>query len=174
MTRLLRTIDLTEGELSVIRRLMDDAFHDFDDDDWQHTIGGWHVLVHDGVELVAHAAVVERVLEIDDQPFRTGYVEGVATAPGRQGEGFGSAAMAEATELIRRTYELGALGTGAFHFYERLGWERWQGRTFVRDGDRRTHSVDDDGAVMVLRFGPSAEVDLAASISCDGRPGDDW
>ena len=37
-------------------------------------------------------------------------------------------------------YELGALGTGAHHFYERLGWQVWRGPLFVRtdDGDRRT------------------------------------
>jgi hypothetical protein len=33
--------------------------------------------------------------------------------------------------------------------------------------------VEDDG-VMVLRFGPSAAIDLHASMSCDERPGDDW
>jgi hypothetical protein len=33
---------------------------------------------------------------------------------------------------------------------------------------------EEDGYLMVLRFGPSEHVDLAESISCEARPGDDW
>ncbi|HEX2576665.1 MAG TPA: hypothetical protein VHK88_09985, partial [Aquihabitans sp.] len=50
-------------ELEAVRRIMDDAFEgDFDDDDWDHALGGLHVVVRDGDTVVAHAAVVERVL----------------------------------------------------------------------------------------------------------------
>jgi hypothetical protein len=75
---------------------------------------------------------------------------------------------------VRAQYELGALGTGEYAFYESLGWERWRGPTLVRaeGGDIRTSW--DDGAIMVLRFGRSADADLDAPISCEPRAGDDW
>ena len=166
---------LSEGRLSELRRLLDDAFRgDFSDDDWAHTVGGWHVtVVEDGV-VVSHAAVVARRLDVAGRPFAAGYVEGVATAPTRQGEGLGSLAMAEIGELIRRHFEMGGLSTDRHRFYGRHGWERWRGPTFVRDGAVARRTEDEDGGVMVLRFGPSRDVDLGASITCETRPGDDW
>ncbi len=84
-------------------------------------------------------------------------------------------AVAPVTDLIRAGFELGALGTGRHSFYERLGWERWQGPTFVRtaEGDVRRTEEDDDG-VMVLRTGPTADLDLTGPLACEERPGDDW
>lgn len=174
-TRTLRTADASADLLAEVRGLMDDAFAgDFSDQDWQQTIGGWHVVVTEADRVLSHAAVVPRVLEVAGRPFATGYVEGVATVPRRQGEGLGALAMAEATSYVHAVFELGALSTGSHAFYERLGWERWRGPTYVRDAGRLVRSADDDDGVMVLRFGPSADIDLSAAISCEARPGDDW
>ena len=52
-------------------------------------------------EIAAHASVVERELHVGGRPLRTGYVEAVATAPLRQGEGLGSLVMAEVSAYIR-------------------------------------------------------------------------
>jgi aminoglycoside 2'-N-acetyltransferase I len=165
--------------LASIRALLDDAFAsefavDFTEDDWAHTLGGTHVLVLDGEDVVAHAAVVGRDLDVGGRRFRAGYVEGVATAPSRQGHGLGSAAMAEAARIVRGSFELGALSTSVHHFYERLGWERWQGPSFVRREGTPVRTEDEDDGIMVLRFGPSAGLDLTAPITCDSRQGDDW
>lgn len=161
--------------LTGIRDLMDRAFEgEFTEEDWDHTIGGVHVVVEDAGEIVAHASVIERTIEIGGQGFRTGYVEGVATYPERQGGGFGTLAMKEIDRLVREGFELGALGTERQPFYERLGWERWRGPSFVRRGSELVRTRADDDALMVLRFGPSTHVDLAESISCEARPGDDW
>ena len=179
--RRLPTAALTATERADIRALMDEAFRDdddpdeaFTDDDWQHALGGTHVVLDVGGEILAHASVVERRLRIGDLVLRTGYVEAVATSPGRHGEGFGTLVMQDVGEIIRAGFELGGLGTGAQHFYERLGWRVWPGPTFVRtpDGDRAT--PDDDGFVMVLRTPSTPALDEAARISCDWRPGDAW
>jgi aminoglycoside 2'-N-acetyltransferase I len=173
--RILATAEVRRGLLTQIRHLLNDAFAgDFSDDDWEHTLGGRHVIVAHGDAVLSHAAVVPRILEVADRPLRTGYVEGVATAPGRQGEGLGSLAMTAAAGLVRRDFEMGALGTGRHRFYERLGWERWRGPTFARHGSEKIRTEEDDDGVMVLRFGPSADVDLTAALSCEFRPGDDW
>lgn len=178
--RSLPTGEMSGRQLSEIRTLLDAAFAadpdgEFGDDDWDHTVGGWHVLVRDDDLLVAHAAVVPRVIDVGDVSFRAGYVEGVATLPDRHAEGLGTRAMRPVNEHIRNRDELGVLGTGAHHFYERLGWERWRGPSFVRrSGGGLDRTADDDDGLMILRTGPSATVDLAAPITCEDRRGDCW
>jgi aminoglycoside 2'-N-acetyltransferase I len=158
-----------------VRALLDDAFAgEFSDDDWAHTLGGTHVLVRDGDDVVAHAAIVARDLDIGDRRWRAGYVEGVATASRRQGSRFGTAAMHEAARVVHAGFELGALATSVHPFYERLGWERWQGPSFVRRGDATVRTEDEDDGIMVLRFGPSTGLDLTEPITCESRRGDDW
>lgn len=176
------TDELSGGLLLDVRLLMDAAFDDpdqpdeaFDDDDWDHTLGGTHVLVLGAHgDVVSHAAVVDRIIDVGGRPLRTGYVEGVATRPASQGRGHGSRVMRRIGELIAERHQLGALGTGAFHFYERLGWERWQGPSFVRVGDELHRTPEDDDGIMVLRLDRALVPDLTAPISCDDRPGDVW
>ena len=158
-----------------VRRLLDEAFEgDFPEEDWRHTLGGWHVVVIEEGAVLSHAAAVPRTLEVAGRPLRSGYVEGVATAPGRHGEGLGSFAIWQLDRLLRREFEIGALSTGRHNFYERLGWERWRGPTYVRRGPELIRTEDEDDALMVLRFGPSLALDLTEPISCEARTGDDW
>jgi len=171
-----RTEDAPDGLLGQARALMDVAFDgDFGDDDWDHGLGGWHAVAVGRERVVSHASVVARVLEVDGRPFPTGYVEAVATDPGRHGQGIGSLVMEEIGDIIRRDHELGALGTGRHAFYERLGWERWAGPTYVRTtGGGLARTPEEDDGVMVLRFGPSEGIALDGTISCEERDGDDW
>ena len=153
-----------------------DPEEDFDDHDWQHALGGTHVLRLRDSQILAHASVVPRTLHVGGIPILTGYVEAVATLPEFQRHGHGTAVMRSIDAIIESDYELGALGTGAFHFYERLGWQRWRGPTAVRmpnGGVVRTPA--EDGYIMVLRTPATpADLDLAMSISCEWRAGDVW
>jgi aminoglycoside 2'-N-acetyltransferase I len=172
------TAELSTPELAAIRSLLERAFAPddpiFPDSDWEHALGGVHFIAQLGSDTVAHASVVERELHADGRPLRTGYVEAVATAPAFQGRGLGSLVMRAANELILATYQLGALGTGEHGFYARLGWQSWQGPTFVRmpNGDRRT--PDEDDGIMVLATPSGGPLDLTAPLSCEWRPGDVW
>lgn len=177
--RRLRTDQLTIGEVDAIRALLTAAFGPaeddrFTEDDWQHAIGGVHLVLALDAEILAHASVVERELHVGGKPLRTGYVEAVATAPSHQGSGLGTRVMRAAGAAIVERYQLGALGTGAHRFYERLGWRTWRGPSFVRtpSGDRAT--PDDDGYIMVLRTPSSPPLDETDPISCEWRPGDVW
>lgn len=170
-----RTEDAPEGLLEDARALVFAAFDGgFSEDDWDHALGGWHAVVMDTQRVVAHASVILRELTIGDRKVAAGYVEGVGTESAARGEGHGTRAMTEIAGIIRRDFELGALSTEAHQFYERLGWERWRGPTFVRSATGLTRTEDEDEGIMVLRYGPSASFDLTASISCEERSGDDW
>jgi aminoglycoside 2'-N-acetyltransferase I len=172
--RIVRSVAVSHESRAEIRSLLMDAFDgDFSDDDWHHTLGGWHVVATDGA-LLAHAAVVARDLEVDGRPFRAGYVEGVATTPLRQGEGLGAMVMHRVGQLLAAEFELGALSTERHGFYQRLGWERWQGPTFVRHGTDMVRSADEHDGIMVLRFDTTSTLDLTLPISCETRSGDDW
>ena len=176
LVRALPTSELSASSLRRLRRLLDASFSEgFSDADWLHTLGGWHVLVaEEESRIVGHAAVVPRRLEIGGQSFAAGYVEAVATLPERRRRGLGSRVMAEAAAVLHREFEVGALSTGRHRFYERLGWERWRGPTYVRQGPNLVRTADEDEGIMVLRFGVSAHVLAGEAIVCEARTGDDW
>jgi aminoglycoside 2'-N-acetyltransferase I len=179
MTRLRRatTAELGAEELAALRRLLFGAFAGrFDEHDWEHTLGGVHVLATEDDGVVAHGAVVPRTLVTGGRALRTGYVEGVATGVDRQGQGLATAVMAEVGQVIRDGYELGALadGTGIPGFYQRLGWETWQGPTFVAGPRGRERTAEEDGSILVLRTPATGKLDPAGSLVCDWRAGDVW
>ena len=178
MTRRIRTANLSPSEIDAIRTVLWAAFaadgEGMTDDDWQHALGGVHVVAEEGGRIVAHASVVPRAIHVGGRPLAAGYVEAVATDPARQGRGFGTAVMRVVGEIIRAGYELGVLGTGEHGFYERLGWRTWRGPSAVRTptGDRPT--PDEDGYILVLATPTSPPLDLDEPISCDWRAGDVW
>jgi aminoglycoside 2'-N-acetyltransferase I len=131
-------------------------------------------VLRDGAELIAHAAVVQRQLVHGDVPIRTGYVEAVAVRENRRGRGHGRAVMTEAERVIAAAYDLGALSTGLQGYYERAGWIRWLGPTYVLEPGGLTRTEDDDGGVFVLRTPTSPEFDLTGPLACDWRSGDVW
>jgi aminoglycoside 2'-N-acetyltransferase I len=86
----------------------------------------------------------------------------------------GTRLITESDAHIAAAYDLGALGTGEHAFYERLGWERWQGPTYERTATGDVRTPDDDDGVMVLRLPGSPVLNLRERLSCEWRPGDSW
>ena len=172
------THELTASEVGAIRELLWAAFPSgeeaFTEDDWQHATGGLHFVLELDGSIVVHASVVERELHVGGQPLRTGYVEAVATDPRRQGMGLGTRVMREVTSYIHERFELGALGTGSHHFYERLGWLTWRGPTSVRTDGGSHRTPGEDGCILVLPTPSSPSLDLTAALSCEWRPGEVW
>jgi aminoglycoside 2'-N-acetyltransferase I len=169
------TYVLSGEELRVLRELLDDAFDgSFSDDDWDHTVGGLHVLAREATLTVAHAAVVPRTLRVGDRPVSTGYVEGVATRRDRRHRGHATRAMRAVGSIIVRDYELGALSTGVPDLYRPLGWESWRGPTYAESPEGRLRTADEDDGVMVLRTDRTRDLDLTADLTCDWRAGDLW
>ena len=175
--RTVHTADLADSERNAIRRLLDDAFGGrFDDDDWEHTLGGLHVLLAEDGEIVGHAAVVARRLLHAGRAIRTGYVEALAVRSDRRRRGLADLAMTEAERVIRRAYDLGALsdGTGIPGFYNRRGWQTWTGPTYALGPDGPVRTADEDGSVLVRPTPTGPPLELHRPITCDWRPGDVW
>lgn len=173
--RTAHTADLEAATLTAARALLHDVFEgDFDEHDWEHSLGGVHALAWDGEELVGHASVVQRRLLHGGRALRAGYVEGVGVRADRRRRGVGGALMDTLERVVRGAYDLGALGATdeARDFYTGRGWRLWQGPTsaLTPAGTRRT--PDEDGAIYVL---PGATaLDLAGELTCDWRDGDVW
>jgi len=160
--------------LQEIRELLFLAFADrFTEDDWQHCLGGDHFVGTESDRIVTHAAIVPRLLVVGTRPLRAGYVEGVATAPDRQGNRLGSALMQHVNTAIDAGWQLGGLSTSRQTFYERNGWQRWLGPTFVAEGNVQRRTADEDAGVMV-RTPPGSRLDLTESLTCEARSGDYW
>jgi aminoglycoside 2'-N-acetyltransferase I len=168
--------ELDVADLTELRTLMSAAWPGggFSDDDFAHGMGGRHWIAQVDGRIVSHASVVERPIEVDGRRLRTGYLEAVATLPDFENRGIGSLVVGGATEHIRAAYDFGALSTGRPTFYERLGWERWHGPTFVRTESGLERTEEDDDGILVLRTPTTPPIDSAAPISCDWRSGDVW
>lgn len=167
--------DLSAATLARLRPLLDAAFPgDFSDDDWAHALGGVHVWIEVDGEPISHASVVTRRIECDGQVLDVGYVEAVATAAANRRCGYGSAVMARINTIIRDRFVIGLLSTGTHTFYERLGWQRWTGPTFVDAPDGRRATPGDDGDVMLLPTPRTPSLNLDGPIVCDWRAGDVW
>ncbi|MEV4442284.1 GNAT family N-acetyltransferase [Streptomyces sp. NPDC049577] len=170
------TSGLDAAALGAVRDLLDEAFDgDFSDADWDHTVGGMHVLVWSDGLLVAHGSLVQRRLLHGGHALSAGYVEGVAVRAGHRRRGHASAVMDALEGVLRRGgYRLGALGAAdeAVPLYTGRGWRPWRGPTSVLapTGVRRT--PEEDGSVFVLPV--DAALDLDGELTCDWRPGDVW
>jgi aminoglycoside 2'-N-acetyltransferase I len=170
------TADLDATALRAARALLDLVFGDeMTDQDWEHALGGMHALVWEADTLIGHASVIQRRLIHEDRALRTGYVEGVAVHPDRRGEGHGATVMEPLERIVRRAYDLGALGSTeeAAGFYAHRGWRQWQGETWALTPAGRVRTKDDDGGVYVLEP-PGVPLDIQGELTCDWREGDVW
>jgi aminoglycoside 2'-N-acetyltransferase I len=173
--RLACTWELDPDTLAAARDLVLRVFApDIEPADWDHALGGVHVLIEEDGAVIGHAAVVLRRLVHAGRALRCGYVEGVAVDVDARRRGHGRALMTAVGEVLRGGYELGALGAtdAAVRLYERHGWARWRGplSALTPDGIRPTPA--DQGAVFVLPI--TVPLELDEPLTCDWRDGDVW
>lgn len=175
--RVVHTAYLRPGEVTELRGLLDRAFEDrFDEADWDHSLGGLHVVIDVNDSMVAHAAVVQRRLLHGATPVRAGYVEGVAVDPDWRGRGYAGVIMDEVERIIRAGYDLGALSASGRveAWYASRGWLAWQGETFVITPTGLRRTPEDDDSTCVLPVPGGLEVEITGSLACDWRHGDVW
>ncbi|ANY10316.1 GNAT family N-acetyltransferase [Pseudonocardia sp. HH130630-07] len=175
--RVLTTADLGPDGLRGVRALLDRSFAaagGFDDDSWDHALGGVHVVAGPPDRPAGHASVVGRRILHDGIPLRTGYVEAVAVDPGMQGRGLGGYLMTAVGRLVRGGHRLGALGAGepAARLYRRHGWTAWPGPLAALTPDGVRDTPQDRGSVYVLPV--DVALDPGRPLVCDWRDGDVW
>jgi aminoglycoside 2'-N-acetyltransferase I len=169
------TADLDPATLAAAHAMLGEVFEGgFEEDDWEHALGGIHALVWDGGELVAHGSVVQRRLMHAGRVLRTGYVEGVGVLASRRGQGHAAAVMAPLERVIAAAYDVGALGASDMGagFYAARGWRQWRGRTYALTPDGIVRTEDEDEGIYVLPGG--VPLDLTGDLTCDWREGDVW
>ena len=166
---------LTSDQLAEIHALCKRAYAIYNVDlepiwrtftDTTHVIGRWDSAI------VSHAMWVTRWLQPGNQPpFRTAYVEMVATEPRFQGRGFATAVMRRLASAIH-DFELGGLSPAEPMLYTKLGWVFWQGPLFIRTQDGLMATPD--GNVMILRLSNTPPLDLSLPLSAEWREGELW
>jgi aminoglycoside 2'-N-acetyltransferase I len=169
------TWELEPELLERARRLLYEVFGDeAAAEDWDHCLGGVHALILEGEAVIAHGAVVQRQLTHRGRVLRTGYVEGVVVRADRRRGGHGGEVMAALEAVIRRAYDLGALGasTDGARLYSARGWLRWTGRTWALTPQGLVRTPGEDGDIYVLSG--TAELDRSSDLACDYRSGDLW
>ncbi|EST33645.1 GNAT family N-acetyltransferase [Streptomyces roseochromogenus] len=172
--RLAHTADLDPCELLAARALLDAAFDGgFSEEDWDHGLGGLHVLVHDGTGLAAHGAVVMRRIRHRGRWLRAGYVEAVAVRPDVRRKGIGGRVLGELERVIGRAYDLGALSAspeGAL-LYTARGWRQWGGQVHGLSPDGIVRLPEEEAGMYVWPALAGA-LDPAEEFVLDWRDGD--
>ena len=175
--RIAPSAELSASDWQILTELCVAAFNEPWDDYWESIGPGVHVIAEQPERgIVAHAAIVDRLLYPGDLTLSAGYVEAVAVWPDLQRTGLGTEVMEVIDRMLDVGYEFGALGTGHHAFYARLGWVIWRGPTSIRERDGRLQrSPGEDGDIMV-RLTPMTppDLDLSLPIAVDWRPGEVW
>ncbi len=175
--RLRHTHELSVADRAALFAFLHDGFAgDFSDTDFDHALGGVHVVAEDDSGIVGHASVVQRQLVAGDRVLRTGYVEAVAVSGRMRRRGIGDVLMSRIDDIVRGAYDLGALGASddGRPLYLRRGWEPWTGPLGALTPGGVIMTPDDDGGVLVLRTPSTPPVDTADRLLCDWRAGDVW
>lgn len=171
------TSALEPRELEAARELLFLAFADdeFSEHDWEHSLGGMHVLARYEGTLVGHAAVVQRRLLHQGKALRTGYVEGVAVHQDWQRHGIGGRLLEQVEKIITRAYEIGALGAtdAGAPLYRGRGWRTWEGGASALTPDGLVATPDAVSYLHVFQV-PGQELDFTGELTCDYRLGDLW
>ena len=175
--RTAHTFELDPATLGEIHALLDDAFDGaFSEEDWDHGLGGVHVLVRDGAgSLVAHGCVIQRRVLHKGRSYRVGYVESVGVRADRRRDGLGGRVMEVLERVIDRAYEVGALSASddGAPLYVARDWQLWRGgiEALSPDGVVRLPQQEQDSTY--LRPVPGRELPSADSpLIFDWRDGD--
>jgi aminoglycoside 2'-N-acetyltransferase I len=173
--RTMRTVDMDEQTRELVVRLCIDAHHE---EDFRNLFSylppeGLHVLAYVDERLVGHAVMTVRWLQAGSGPLlRTAYVDAVATSPGDQGRGIGSAVMRHLASIVDDC-EIACLETDRPAFYERLGWEEWRGSLGGRSPEGLIPTPDQSG-VMILRLASTPKLDTSGPLTIEAHPARIW
>ncbi|MFJ3638319.1 GNAT family N-acetyltransferase [Streptomyces sp. NPDC090108] len=173
--RTAHTAELGADGLRSVRALLDAAFDGgFSDEDWDHTLGGLHVLVQDGQGVAAHGSVVMRRTRHRGRWLRTGYVEAVAVRADVRRTGLGGRVMGALEGIVDRAYDLGALSASeaGAALYASRGWQRWAGQVHGLSPDGIVRLAEEEGGIHLWPARDGEPLDPRHELVLDWRDGD--
>jgi aminoglycoside 2'-N-acetyltransferase I len=174
--------DLSEKDLASLLAWLEEAFGDaigsWRRETWTDIGPGPHFMLRDAEgQLRAHACIDWLPMMIGERLVHTGYLEAVATRADSRRQGFASQVVEAAQREIVANAEIGFLATGEHSFYERLGWIRWRGATWVteRDGSVTRTPAEDAGIMAFMLPTTPAWIQPTMSIRRPRRdPEEPW
>lgn len=130
----------------------------------------WSILLWDEGELVSRVGLLVREIVSNGETKTIGGIGGVMTHPDKQGEGYASQAMREASKLfgekLNVAYALLFCRPHLVEFYKRLSWKPFRGEVFVEQPNGRME-FSANGA-MVL--GVKEQAPLNGVLDLNGLP----
>jgi predicted N-acetyltransferase YhbS len=107
---------------------------------WSHN-PTWRVMAWEDGELVSHAAIFVRELQVDRQPVQVAGLGSVMTAAAHQGQGFGTAVVQRMMEFVRAELDVSFMllicHPHRVSFYQRLGWQELSVTLWCEGSDGR-------------------------------------
>ncbi|MFJ9341696.1 GNAT family N-acetyltransferase [Streptomyces sp. NPDC101733] len=172
---LAHTCEPGPAALRELRAFLDGAFEgDFADEDFEHALGGTHVLLREDGELLAHGSVVRRRVLHGGRALRTGYVEAVAVRDDRRRRGLGGAVTDRLEQVVTRAHVLGALSASEVGaaLYTGRGRRPHPGRIGVLGPAGPERPAEDEGSTYVWTPPGGVRPDPAGRLDFDWRDGD--
>ncbi len=160
--------DLTEQELEDIVTLCSHAFNENFRPYMKSFINATHILGYYNGALVSHVLWLNRWTRAGDSPImKTAFVDAVAVDGKYRKRGFASSMIARLTSEIT-AYNVSALTTGSPEFYERLGWQAWQGPVYFQREDGEITELN-DSKLMVLFLPRTLALELNEPLTIEWR-----
>ena len=170
------TSQLTSVEKALIYQLLYQVFEqDFSLADFDHALGGMHILAYQNDQIIGHVAIVQRSVIADRSPYRIGYIEGLGVAEAYRRQGIGRKLMEQSGYIIANSYDFGLLSASeeGLPLYQSLGWKIWSGELYESTIDSYQRSLEDEGSVLFLA-GATQDIAATSPLYCDYRSGDQW
>ena len=130
----------------------------------------WSILVWDQDELVSRVGLLTREAISNGEIKIIGGIGGVMTDPQRQGKGYASLAMREASSIFdsqfNAAFALLFCRPHLVEFYKRLLWEPFQGRVFVEQPQGKIEFSANGAMVLDVK----ERAPLGGSLDLNGLP----
>ena len=167
------TSDLSDEELMAIFKLLKEVNGDeFSVEELSHALGGSHFLAFKEDQLIAHAAVVQRSILLDNKPHKVGYVEAIGVIPEFQHKGVGKSMMQEINQMIDKCYHFDALSPSSESkkLFEEAGWQEMQAPYY----EYTLVGIIPSSEKCVMTYSGRIELEAKNKLTCDFRERNAW
>lgn len=178
MFKTIKVKDLDQQQRQQISELCFAAFDEAPWDQYKFMQDATHIVAILDNQIVSHALWTDRVFTIDDITSHVAYIEYVTTDHKLRGKGLASELLKYLINtLIKLNYDLAALQPEDEAFYQKIGWETWQGSLYINHDKSIDFSEDVQIMLYPLNNQLSDKVSSSSKnnlIYSDWREGEIW